>query len=575
MTLALSAIQRRIEVDGTVLDSEVDAQLERVEVVDRLAMPDTFVLYFRDPDRDVLTRGHLEIGKRLRISTTSPTGDGLVPLISGEITSIEVDYDLVGTRTVVRGHDLSHRLAAGRKTATFQNVKLSDIAGQIASDAGLEYEVDDSGPTEDHVIQPNMSDLDFLYFLARRINFDCRVEGDRLFFKRPNPASSAPPKGDFESTDPRQLVWNHNLLEFRAGISAVAQVSEVEVRVWDVATKKAKFGRAPVSASNVEVPMTPKDLAGKVKRPAGKVGDQTLVVVDRPLGTQEQAQDVARTKAELVGSAAFEATAVAVGSPALRAGVAVSIANVDPALAGKWVISSSRHEFGSGAYRTVLEFSGSRDRSLHGVLTMGQPGLAGRGMVIPGVVSAIVTENNDPDNQGRVKVHYPWLGEAAESSWARLAMPGAGKSYGMVWVPQVGDEVVVAFYQGDISYPVVIGGLWNGEDEAPLGDGLFDNGSVKRSGFVSRKGHMLVFFDGDDNAGIALVTADGKFRVALNQGGGELHVAFDGNLLMDGSGNVKIKAGGAVSIEAGGSMDLKAGGNTSIKGAKVALNPPG
>jgi phage protein D len=568
MALALPAIERRIEIDGSELDADVDEQLERVEVVDRLAMPDTFVLQFRDPDRDVLTRGRLEIGKRLTISTTSPTDDGLATLISGEVTSIEADYDLLGTRTVVRGYDLSHRLTAGRKTATFQNVKLSDIASQIAREAGLESDVDDSGPTLEHVIQPNLCDLDFLYSLARRIGFDCRVEGDRLLFKRPTPSSSAPGEGDFESTDPMQLVWNHNLLEFRASMSAVAQVGEVKVRGWDVNAKKAVIGQADVSASNAEISMTPSDLAKKV-------GGKTLVVVDRPVVAQEPADEVARTKAEQVGSAAFEATAVVVGSPALKAGVAVNISNIEPALSGKWVISSSHHEFGSGAYRTVLEFSGSRDRSLHGVVTGGLPGRGLGASVFPGVVAAVVTDNDDPDSLGRVKVHYPWLSEDAESFWARVAMPGAGKEYGMVWLPQVGDEVLVAFVHGDFSHPVVLGGMWNGQDTPPLGEGLLDAGSVRRSGFVSRKGHMLVFFDGDDDAGIALLTADRKFRLSLNATSGQLHVAFDGDLLMDGSGNVEIKAGGSVMVEAGASMELKAGGNAVIKGAKVALNPPG
>lgn len=568
MTLALPAIERRIEIDGTELDAEVDAQLERVVVVDRLAMPDTFVLYFRDPDRDVLARGHLEIGKRLTISTTSPEDDGLATLISGEITSVEADYDMLGTRTVVRGYDLSHRLTAGRKTATFQNVKLSDIAGEIAREAGLEPEVDDSGPTLEHVIQPNLCDLDFLYSLARRIGFDCRVDGDRLLFKKPTPSASAPGEGNFESTDPTQLVWNHNLLEFRARMSAVAQVSEVKVRGWDVAAKEAVIGQATVFASNAEVSMTPSDLASKV-------GGRTLVVVDRPVGAQGPADEVARTKAEQVGGAAFEATAVAIGSPALKAGVAVSISNIDPALSGNWVISSSQHEFGNGAYRTVLDFSGSRDRSLHGVVTGGLAGPVAGANVIAGVVPAIVANNEDPDNLGRVKVHYPWLSDNAESFWARLAMPGAGKQYGMVWLPQVGDEVLVTFVQGDFSQPIVIGGLWNGQDTPPLGEGLLDAGSVLRSGFVSRKGHMLVFFDSDDDAGIALVTAGKKFRVSLNETSGQLRVSFDGDLVMEGSGSVRIKAGADVSIQASGAMDLKAGGNLTIKGAKVALNPPG
>jgi phage protein D len=556
MAIALPAIERQILIDGIALNPRLDAQLERVVVVDRLAMPDTFVLSFSDPDPELLKPARMEIGKRVSISSTPPKGDTLVPLITGEITSIEADYQPGTRRLVVRGYDLSHRLAAGRKTATFENAKLSDIATRIAEEAGLEAEVDDSVGEVPHVIQPNLSDLDFLYSLARRIGFDCRVEGDRLLFKRPTPSSDAPDDGDFDSTDSGRLVWEGDrLLEFRARMSAVAQVSEVKVRGWDVGTKQAVIGQADASASNATISMTPADLAKKV-------GGKTLVVVDRPVGAQEAADEVARTKAEEVGSAAFEATAVVVGDPALKAGVAVSISNVDPPLAGRWVISSSRHEFGNGPYRTYLEFSGRQDRSLHGVVTGGLANGGGRS-VIPGVVIGIVTDNDDKDLQGRVKVHYPWLSEDAVSSWARLAMPGAGghegQGYGMAWVPQVGDEVLVAFVHGDLSQPVVIGGLWNGKDVAPLGEDLIDDGKVKRSGFVSREGHMVIFFDGDDSSGIALVSADHKLRVSLNQTAGVLHLHSDGDLL----------------IEAGGAMELKAGGDLIVKGAKVALNPPG
>jgi hypothetical protein len=134
--------------------------------VDRLTMPDTFTLVFRDPDRDILGKAGLEIGKKVKISTASTTGDDPEPLITGEVTSIEAEYDTLGTRAVVRGYDKSHRLAAGRKTATYQNVKYSDIAQQIAGGAGLQADCDTSDGTYEHVFQVNMSDLDFLYGLA-------------------------------------------------------------------------------------------------------------------------------------------------------------------------------------------------------------------------------------------------------------------------------------------------------------------------------------------------------------------------------------------------------------------------
>jgi phage protein D len=563
MPTQTQAISRVVEVDGSELPPEIDGQIESAIVHDRLAMPDTFTLIFRDPDEDILFRAGLEIGKKVKISTESVSGDAPALLISGEVTGIEADYDSLGPRAVVRGYDMSHRLNAGRKTQTYQNVKVSDIASQVAADAGLRADVDDSGGTLEHVIQPNLSDLDFLYGLARRIGFDFRVDDQTLMFKKPTESSTGPGAGDFDSEDPFKLIWDHNLLEFRARISAVAQVKEVKVRGWDVDKKEAVIGQADVTATNADLDLTPDYLADKV-------GGKTLVVVDRPVGTQEAADALATAKAEQVGSAAYEATAVAIGSPELKAGVAVSISRLDPSFEGKWVISSSLHEFGDGAYKTHLEFSGRQDRSLHGLIANGLPGLAGDGSRIPGIVIAIVTNNDDPDDLGRVKLKYPWLADDAESFWARVAMPGAGPDYGMVWIPQVGDEVIVGFDHGDFSFPVVLGGLWNGKDKAPLGDGLFDAGNVKRSGFISRKGHKFVFFDGDDESGIAMLSQDGKFKLSLNETKGQFHIKADGKLLIEAK-SLEIKVDTDAKLNATG-VSLEASGQMKVKGATVALN---
>ena len=115
-------------------------------------------------------------------------------------------------------------------------------------------------------------------------------------------------------------------------MSAVAQVGKVEVRGWDPKGKTEIVGKADATATNAELPMTPADLAAKI-------GGQTQVVVNHGVVDQHGADQLANARAEQIGSAAFEATAVAAGSPSLKAGVAVSIGGVDPALTGKWVIS--------------------------------------------------------------------------------------------------------------------------------------------------------------------------------------------------------------------------------------------
>ena len=563
---ALPSVQRSVEIEGTPLTAEIDECLQSVTVIDRLAMPDSFILVFRDPARDVLKRAGVEIAAKVRISTTSPIDNKPEQLVWGEVTSIEADYDVLGSRVVVRGYDLLHRLAAGRKTRTFQNVTYSDIAVQIADEAFLDHEVDDSGAAIDHVIQANQSDLDFLYGLARKLGFDLTIDEFSLRFKRRSTSSEAPGAGDAGSTNPAQLVWGHTLLEFRARMSAVAQVTEVAVRGWDVKEKRAIVGRAETTASNASVSMTAVELAEAA-------GAETMVVVDRPVGDQRAADDLAKAIAEQVGSAAFEATAVAIGSPALHAGTAVSISDVDEALAGDWVISTARHEFGEGAYRTYLECSGRQDRSLHGLVANG--GSAGTGAsTIPGIAIGVVTDNDDPQKMARVRVCYPWLADDAESYWARLATPSAGKHHGMTWIPEVGDEVVVAFEHGDIAYPIVVGSLWNGTapPQPRLMEGLFDKGKVKRHAITSPGGHSLITYDAQGDAGMMLITDDKSIRIILGQSEKRLKLYSDGKVEIEAGGDLELKATGKIKIEAGTTLDIKASGNATLKGAKVAIN---
>lgn len=187
------------------------------------------------------------------------------------------------------------------------------------------------------------------------------------------------------------------------------------------------------------------------------------------------------------------------------------------------------------------------------------PSSAG-GQRIYGVVMAIVTDNNDPNAWGRVKLRFPWLDDDVETDWARVVAFGAGPASGAVFVPEVNDEVLVAFEHGDPRFPYVLGGLYNGVDKPKLGVGLIDGGHVKRRGIVSRKGHLLVFFDDDKKTGAVLLSSDGQLAVSLNQTNHEVHIRSGGTL--------HIECGGTLTIETGGDLEVKAGGQLSLKGSR-------
>jgi phage protein D/phage baseplate assembly protein gpV len=556
--LAQASSRPIVKVGGSALSDPAFAGLIGAVVIDRLTSPDMFELVFADPDRKALKDAGLEIGSEVEVEAETGTEGELLSLIKGEVTAIEFEYDSRGGRAVVRGYDMSHRLSAGRKTATFQGMSYSDIAQKVASDAGFTAEVDATDGVIDHVLQANQSDLDFLYGLARRANRDFRIDGSKLLFKEPVPSDGAPDEGDAENAQPDQLVCGENLQTFRARVSAVGQVSKVEVRGWDPKEKKEVTAEAAPTAAHADVKLKPDALAEKV-------GGKTLVVVNHGVEDAESAERLAKARAEQIGSAAFEATAVARGDAKLKAGVAVSVTGVGDDLSGKWVVAGTRHEFVDGQYRTHLDFTGRQDRTLYGVLNQGGGG-GGASDRVPGVVIAIVDSLEDPKELGRVRLKFPWMAENAVSDWARVAAPGASLNAGTVWLPQVGDEVLVAFEHGDTRLPIVVGGLWNGSDTIPFtyDDKHVDQGKVVYSGWTSRAGHKISIWESKDNSAIELITAKEAVKVILDDKNKEVRIETTGKLVIDAQQDVEIKAGGSMKLEASGQM--------TIKGSTVALN---
>ena len=200
---------------------------------------------------------------------------------------------------------------------------------------------------------------------------------------------------------------------------------------------------------------------------------------------------------------------------------------------------------------------------------------------VEGVAIAQVTNNKDPQKLGRVKVKYPWRENSPESDWVRVASLAAGKDRGTLWIPEVGDEVLVAFEKGNVDHPIVLGSLWNGVDVPPETneDGKNDTKLIK-----TRSGHEVRFFDkpGEEKieiktkGGHSLLMDDktGAAQVELKDSSGQNKITIKtvGNSLTIESGlSLKIKSQ-TIDIEAGATMNIKASGTLSIQGALVKIN---
>jgi uncharacterized protein involved in type VI secretion and phage assembly len=561
-----------VEIDGTALADRLRTGLTGVVVDNHLHLPDMFTMVFEDPQHNLLTEARVKVGSAVSIKATSLGADTPHLLIGGEVTALEADYDGGWDRTIVRGYDKSHRLHRGRRTETYQNVKVSDVAQTVATRAKLEVgTIDDSGAVLPFVSQVNVTDWDFLKARARELGFEVGVFDGRFYFRKPIQSTTAPDPGDADSRSPEQLVYGRDLVTFRPRVSSSAQVTQINVRAWDPDAKAVLIGSADPAASHAKLRDDPAGLAQNFGSPA-------YLVHDRPLPSQSDVDDTARAVAEHLGSSFAEAEGVALGNAKLRAGSAVSVGQVADTFSGKYTLTRTRHVFDNDGYRTEFEISGMQDRSTLGLVSLGATNgaVSAGGPPVSGVFIGQVTNNDDPRHLGRLKLKFPWLSDSYESDWARVAAVGAGPNSGVMFLPEVDDEVLCACEFGDLRRVFVLSPLHNGKDKPNLGDGLVDGGKVKRRGVVSRKGHKLVFLDDDSKSGIALMSSDGNLKVSLNETSSEITIHCKGKVtLQTDSDDISIKSGANVTIQAQGNVKVSGSAGVKVDGGSGVVEMSG
>lgn len=574
MTALLLGTRPTISVGGSQVAASVNPDVIEVTVDSDATGPDMCVITLADDARDVFDRMNAEFHATLKIEIAPPGEDAAETLFEGKIYGLEMTAESdIGVRSRVIGYDGTYALRDGLVTATYNNVTDSDLASQLASDAGLTIgEVESTSVVHEHVSQVNETLWNFLERRARANNLELSVTGDQLNF-RPSPDSSdAPSPGGHASRDPLQLTVGGNLQSFHGRASAAQQVTEVEVRGWDPSAKSAisATARAETTSSGLAI--------GSAADVAGQDGSPRFVRTEARLGQQAQVDALATAEAERIASTFAYAEGVAIGDPRLRAGTAVSVGQ-SGRFDGQYTITRAvhRHSTETG-YLTTFTVSGRHDRSLYGLTGSAAASTAGS---FPGVYQGLVTNLDDPQALGRVKLKLPWLGEDYETDWARVMQIGAGSERGILWFPEINDEVLISFISGDPAYPIVVGGLFNGEDQPPISDHLDTTaGEVNKRCLKTRAGSVLEFDDTSGSETIRLATPDEEVSIKLDQGSGTITIESPKDIVVNAGGKADIttqsdlsfEVAGSASFKANGGLKLESSGQVEIKGAVIKLN---
>ncbi len=547
--------------DGA-LDSEMQDDLLSVTIESSLHLPDTATLVLNDPNLKWVDHEKVMPGKQLKIQAES--GAGPATIFEGELVELEPHYEPEGVKLTIRAFDKMHRLTRGRYVKSFVDVKDSDIMKKIIGDAGLQAQVTETSVIHKHVLQANQSNFEFLRDRVAALGYFMYAEGDKIHCEPPTSAGAAV-----------ELQWHQNLSDFRPRLSTVGMVNEVNVRGWDSKNKVV------VNAMQNQGQGAPKigvqQSGSQIARSAHNINATYLVNDPLPRDTAA-ATVLAKAVADRLIGHFIEADGTCGGDPKLLAGQKVKISRVGTRFSGEYFVTSATHIFQQKlGYVTHFSVTGQNPSSLLSSLNQREYRAA------PSIAVAIVTDNQDPENMNRVKVKYPAYSDNDSSYWARIATPSAGKERGFQFLPEVEDEVLVAFEQGDINQPYIIGSLWNGKDAPPQ---PASDAKDKRM-IRSRSGHVIILDDTSGSEKIIIKDKTGSNTVQIDSSSNEMKISMEGETKIIAKGKISLESDQEVSIKGqmgvkieGMQVDVKAsaglkmdgGAMSELKGGIVKIN---
>jgi phage protein D len=539
-----------IKVAGAAVPASHDEALVDLRVVQGISVPSELTIRFSDRTFELLDGNTYVVGNEIEVSFPDPS-DSQVKVFTGEIVSVSAEQQpdrFDGCELVVTALDLSHRMGHETKVRTFQKQKYADIVRKIAGEHGLQAEVDDTVVKFDYLIQTT-TNYAFLDEIAFRTGFLWRVDGKKLLFKKRSTIKSV------------EITYGNQIRRLKARFTAANEATAVNVQSWDPLSKKVVIGKSSVSNLRSQGASGGDSTLGdngrsKAKTFSGALGSGSIVAV-----SSDEATQIAEALGARVATADLEIKCEVLGDPRIKAGTTVTIKGAGTKLSGDYYATRVEHHFGrDGDMTTTFSTGGTGSDSIVGLLGGGAERISPFGRL--GLTIGIVTNNKDPDGVGRVRVKFPALSESEESWWARVVTPGGGNQAGLMFMPQIDDEVLVGFEHGDMRRAFVLGGLWGSKAKPPTAAETFlAQNKVVEWGLRTAAGATLAFRGGDQ-------PADKHYKVALPDGTTQ-YMGSDKTEIIAINKSIELKSGQAsILITDKGDIQIK-GMNVTVEGTQA------
>ena len=497
--------------------------------------------------------GSLIPGTSVRI--TAGYGDDEQSIFEGIVIkhSIRIEGENAA-HLLVECRDKAVKMTVGRKNATYSKMLDSAVIGNLISAAGLTGDVTSTSTEHTDLVQYYVSDWDFVVSRAEANGLLVIATDGTLAVK--------PPETSGEPT--LEVTYGEDLIGFDAEMDARTQFSSATASSWSPGQQTEQTATATTPKLNAQGNLDSTTLAGVIGLSSFQI--QTGAAIESTaLDTWAKALQVKAGLARIRGKMRFQ------GSAKAKVGGLIKLVGVGTRFSGDVFVGAVTHEIEAGHWITTAEFGVSPNwfTEQHDVMAPPAAGL------LPGIgglhVGKVTQLDSDPDEQQRVQVSIPVLGSAAQPVWARLAQFYASSAFGAFFVPEVGDEVVLGFFDNDPTHPVILGSLYSSNRAPPYT--LTAENNTKA--IVTRCKSKIEF---DEENKVITVMTPGKNKLVLSdqdksillldQNNNRAELNPDG-ITLDSPKDIKVKANGTITLDAIGAITLTSQADVKSSGLNV------
>jgi len=441
---------------------------------------------------------------------------------------------------VIECRDEAYKMSIGRKNATFDDSLDSDVLSGILSNYGLINTVDPTAGIHEKIIQYNVTDWDFINLRAGMNSLFVLVDDGNVEIKKLD--SGQPPLMTFS--------YGTSILGFEAEIDSRNQFRSIKSESWDSAGQEMIEMEGSGTSLNQPGNLSSDNLASvagldfMMLRHSGQITDAELKAwSDAMLNLSHLARNVGRIKIQ--------------GNASLKPGQVIELQGLGNRFNGNAILTAVRHEIADGSWFTHLVY-GLKFETFAQYFKENLHEMPAAGLIpsVYGLQAGVVTVlENDPKSEFRVKVKLPAINPDDDGLWARIALPDAGNNRGFIFMPEIGDEVIVGFMNDDPRNPVILGMLHSSAIPSPFAA----QNTNHQKALVTRSGMKITF---DDEKNIVEISTPGGYLFHLDEDQQEI-------LLEDANANkIKMDADG-ITLESGKDIILKATEKVTIEGMNI------